>query len=820
MSRTVVTLALAVGLGWGLPGVVAAQVTHRTDFPVTDEPPRALAESAGALYLGGDFEYVGPYTGPLALTDPQTGALTGHIPSVEGEIHCIVPSAEGGFFIGGDFDGIDCLPLRDLVKIDSSGAVEDWDPRVEGPVHSLALDGNTLYIGGSFGFVAGQAREHLAAVDSGTATLLAWNPNAGGNWASSEVPRALHVRGDIVFIGGSFTGLGSSPPHDYLAAVDKTTGAVLPWSPAPDWVVNSVCSSADSLYVGGGFSSIAGVPRSRIAAFSLATLEIDPTWQPSFDSSVSALAMGQDTVYCGGYFDAVDGQTRICLAAVDATTGSLLPWNPDVQGSHVASLSLAGSSLYVAGEFDSVAGSPRRNAAAVEVASPAVTPWSADLAGPYSPTASTIAATAGSVALGGQFAITGAIRRQGLAAIDTVTGQVLPWTAEVEGTVLDILPSPSAIYVCGDFSTIDGVDQPILAALDPATGGFLPTFIPDLQHHPSNVYARTMVRSGGTLHVAGPLIPPPNSQGDVVLRFDEVTGAQLLPQPDLAFGLRINDLEMSSTGTAVFVAGAFYEVWVAGAAQIRNRLAQVDAATGVLLPWLAGTSGEIFEITRVDDILYVGGNFSSAAGAQRNKVAALHATTGLATPWNPDISGGGSGGGVHDIDLRGDELLLSGRFSYIGLDAFENVALVHRTTGVPAPWDPRVIPEVNVATVDASGRIHLAGEFSMVEGSPRAHVAAFDTADLDPRFIRGDANGDLDIDIADPVRILGYLFTGQSLSCATAADLNDDDLVDIADPIVCLGLLFGSTGVPLPPYPCCGEDPTPGALGCAQFGCP
>lgn len=89
-------------------------------------------------------------------------------------------------------------------------------------------------------------------------------------------------------------------------------------------------------------------------------------------------------------------------------------------------------------------------------------------------------------------------------------------------------------------------------------------------------------------------------------------------------------------------------------------------------------------------------------------------------------------------------------------------------------------------------------------------------------FVRGDANADGSINIADPVWILSYLFAmGAPSACADSADGNDDGSLDIADPVAILGHLFAMQG-PLPaPHPACGTDPTADPIGCSAFApCP
>lgn len=81
-------------------------------------------------------------------------------------------------------------------------------------------------------------------------------------------------------------------------------------------------------------------------------------------------------------------------------------------------------------------------------------------------------------------------------------------------------------------------------------------------------------------------------------------------------------------------------------------------------------------------------------------------------------------------------------------------------------------------------------------------------------FVRGDANGDTVIDIADPISILSYLFSEGDAMCLDALDANDDGQVDIADGVYDLSFLFSEGSAPPAPWPGLGEDPTADGLGC------
>ncbi len=89
-----------------------------------------------------------------------------------------------------------------------------------------------------------------------------------------------------------------------------------------------------------------------------------------------------------------------------------------------------------------------------------------------------------------------------------------------------------------------------------------------------------------------------------------------------------------------------------------------------------------------------------------------------------------------------------------------------------------------------------------------------------PGFIRGDANQDQSVDIADAIAILGYLFSGGGDGgCLAATDANADSTTNVADAITVLTHLFAQGGPLAPPFPGCGVDPTVDEGDCGNPPC-
>ena len=87
-------------------------------------------------------------------------------------------------------------------------------------------------------------------------------------------------------------------------------------------------------------------------------------------------------------------------------------------------------------------------------------------------------------------------------------------------------------------------------------------------------------------------------------------------------------------------------------------------------------------------------------------------------------------------------------------------------------------------------------------------------------FLRGDVTSDQEIDISDPVRILGWLFLGdETPGCLAAANANNDATIDLSDAVAILGYLFLGSTPPAAPFPDCGIDPAAGEIACEESNC-
>ena len=85
-------------------------------------------------------------------------------------------------------------------------------------------------------------------------------------------------------------------------------------------------------------------------------------------------------------------------------------------------------------------------------------------------------------------------------------------------------------------------------------------------------------------------------------------------------------------------------------------------------------------------------------------------------------------------------------------------------------------------------------------------------------FVRGDADGNGQVDMGDYFAIRHYLGgQGPVPGCMDAGDANDDGSVTSADATYILGFLYSGGPPPPPPFTSCGLDTTEDAVTCYDY---
>jgi hypothetical protein len=153
-------------------------------------------------------------------------------------------------------------------------------------VYTIALDGTTLYAGGSFSTIGGQPRNFLGAVELGTGLAPPWNPNP------NSYVRSLFVSGGTVYVGGQFSQVGGQA-RGCLAAVDAVSGAVTPWkldgAAASGPVIDGLAAQDQTLYAAGHMDTFGGRQHPNLAAITIPILDV-PASRPTLALAITEIA--------------------------------------------------------------------------------------------------------------------------------------------------------------------------------------------------------------------------------------------------------------------------------------------------------------------------------------------------------------------------------------------------------------------------------------------------------------------------------------------------------------------------------------------------
>lgn len=588
--------------------------------PGTDYPVNTLALDGDVIYASGSFGTVGQGTSSSGETDREH-----------------------------------------LAAFTPDGEVTDWDPDWSlgtlDTVHDIAIDGDTIFVGGSFETTSpsGQhSRESLAAFDTDGA-LVEWDAEI-----SADVPwvRALAIEDGVVYVGGNFDAAGSEEePRTNLAAFN-TDGGLTDWATGVTRFGNlpgdvEVLTVDDGvIYAGGDFDEVGfdaaggeSQPRGHVAAFDTEgeLLEWDPGLGKTGLTPVSALSISDGLLYIGGEFQSAGqgttgggGKPRANVAAF-GSDGALLDWDPGVDSGStqgVRSLAIDNGIIYAGGRFDAAgtgttaSGRQTRDYLAAFDTEGKLTDWD-----PGSESwVNAVAIYDDIVYIGGSFdevgtgASTSAVSRQNLAAFDK-EGNVTDWDAETNGSVYALAVDDGVFYAGGSFSKAgtggDEQDRLSVAAFD--TNGELLEWDPGVDSSSFSVSVETLVAKDGIIYAGGDFTEAGmgttgggTTERDFLAAFDtdgQVTSwSPRVAEPDFSLDSPVIDIAID--GDVIYVGGTFNTAGLSvtgTGGEPRQSVAAFDV-DGQLTDWDPGAPDRVYTISPYGGEIYVGGKIGTAGG--------------------------------------------------------------------------------------------------------------------------------------------------------------------------------------------------------------
>jgi hypothetical protein len=317
----------------------------------------------------------------------------------------------------------------------------------------------------------------------------------------------------------------------------------------------------------------------------------------------------------------------------------------------VYAVAQVGTRTIIAGDFTTVGGQPRSHVAAIRADGRVDEGFRPDANG-------TVYALAGSsdgntVFIGGLFSQAGGAARANLAAVDVNTGAARPgWSADTTGTtpeVLTLAVSGPRLYAGGRFGGIDGTGRKRIAALDSVTGDVIRTFNPA----PNLAAVRFLATNptGSRVYAAGAfdLIGGQSRTSGVAELFaDTGLATPFNPQP---VGSRVVAMGVSPGADRLYFGVA------------DNRVFAYDVAANAQL-WSIKNGGDTQAIAATDTEVFLGGHFGQniTAKVKRQWVQSVR-LDGTVTGWDPKLGGGSMG--VWALAVTPTALLVGGEFTTV-----------------------------------------------------------------------------------------------------------------------------------------------------------
>jgi hypothetical protein len=735
------------------------------NFWRTDGTVNAVVVTNNLAYIGGDFTYVGPSTGAAGLIDPDFGEALPGFPQLNGTVRAITGDGAGGWFVGGTFSPTDAPTLKNLVHVLADNTLDQsFSPNPDNTVRALLLLPGTLIVGGEFFTInSGQSSPYLAFLSptTGAPTTTRIRPNT--------TVGALALDGDTVYMGGTFSQLTVftnnnqqvSVPRARLAAFKPATAEILPWNPGSTGGfegVKAIAISPTAVYVGGDFTQCGTKPRVGVASLNK-TDGTANSWNPNTQFAggtpvINALAFAGNVLYAGGDFSSIGARAHFRLAALQATGlgQGVSGWQADANG-EVQMIVPFGNSILVGGKFTVIGGTldltnpnvpvqtggtPRKGFAQIDQATAVVADWGPHISS-LKPVAvfganangSTyaLAQQGGEILVGGDFASIGGTLRGRVAAIDLASGVTTPWNPNADGTVRALAATPVGVYVGGNFNTIGGQARSKIALIKSDTG-LADTWNPNAQN---GQFVSAIAYAGGSVFVGGSFSKIGGADRSFLAEIDASSGAATAWTPQV--GGAVNTLLFNKG--QLYVGGAFFGISGSSIQNLALLNPKGDTATQLVKTFNPLADGQVRSLALDQGLLFVGGDFTKIAGQDRKGVAAIDPATGQEpNPLDVQLTGQGQLQARTVLPV-GQQLYIGGSFRGAGGENRGRIASVHNVFGAASGWDPGADAAIN-AVARTDNVILIGGEFTRLglkgatpnaqtDGQPVQYFAAFNS---------------------------------------------------------------------------------------------
>jgi hypothetical protein len=228
----------------------------------------SLALGGEWVYVGGDFATVGGLPRNFLAAIDTSGRVGPWDPEPASMVTAICP-AGASVYLAGAFRQIGGQARSGLAEVDTVlGAPTPWNPGTDETVFALGVAGGVVYAGGQFQELGGAPRASLGAIDRTTGMATSWDPGVGDSpyFGTPYVPALLASDG-VLYVAGDFSQAGGKT-HFFAAALDTGSARALEWEPdVSAGPLRALIAKDHKVYFGGRLTRYGSNPAGGLGAW-------------------------------------------------------------------------------------------------------------------------------------------------------------------------------------------------------------------------------------------------------------------------------------------------------------------------------------------------------------------------------------------------------------------------------------------------------------------------------------------------------------------------------------------------------------------------
>lgn len=626
---------------------------------------------------------------PFSISALHKGGLGDYLYSIfSGQGSITAPS----LFAAPDARGSTQIRVDDKLNAFAQAQVDSRPYLTNGGIYKSIVHNGSLYIAGSFSAVYPTYTPNLAVLNLTTGDLDPQNlfnyvTNGFDSFVSSMV-----LDGDYLYLSGSFTSYRGTPAHR-IARVNVLTAELdTTFTQATGFNdhVGKFVLSDGSIYAIGSFTTYRGFPANQVAKISATDGTLDTIFTQATGlngQALSVLKIGSSIYVGGGGFSTYRGTAVQGLVKIDSTNGNLDTSFTQATGFSGAPYFLLehGGSLYVAGSFSSYRGTTVQNIAKLHPTSGVLDTTFSQTTG-FSGTSNTLLADGSHLYVGGGFTSYRGTNAMFIARIHATTGVLDTTFTQAQGFsggVYTIKKVDDQLYVGGQFYFYRNTPAYGIAKISAVDGALDTTFTQSSGIGQSgSTSVRDLVVLGQNIWVGGYFDTYRGVPAENLAKIDLATGAvDTTFTQATGFDSNVNDIAIS--GSSIYVGGDFFSY----RGVLAERMAKLDLTTGVLdtvFTQTTGFSSTVRSIAVAGSYLFVGGWFPTYRSTSARGIAKIHATTGALDTTFTQATGFSNGPFVRRINtvlVAGTSVYVGGEFTSYRGTTVQNIAKLDQTSG-------------------------------------------------------------------------------------------------------------------------------------------